>query len=134
MSAFPDTLLSARDAITRRAVSAVELTRQMLDRIAKLDPVILAFNSTYPDRAIEQAKQVDDGQATGPLAGVPIAVKDNLCTSFGTTTCSSKMLREFPSPVRRHGRQAPGSRGRGHPGQDQSRRVRHGQLNRKQRL
>ncbi len=98
MSAFPDTLLSARDAIARRAVSAVELTRQMLDRITKLDPVVLAYNSTCADRAIEQAKQVDDGQRSGPLAGVPIALKDNLCTSFGTTTCSSKMLENFHAP------------------------------------
>ncbi len=76
----------------------MELTRQALDRIEKLDPQILAFNSTYPERALQQAQDVDDGRRTGPLAGVPIALKDNLCTSYGTTTCSSKMLENFRAP------------------------------------
>ncbi|HEX3358038.1 MAG TPA: Asp-tRNA(Asn)/Glu-tRNA(Gln) amidotransferase subunit GatA [Tepidisphaeraceae bacterium] len=98
MSLSHDTLLAARDAIKSRAVSAVELTRQALERIEKLDPQILAFNSTFPDRAMEQAKAVDEGKRTGPLAGVPIALKDNLCTSYGTTTCSSKMLENFHAP------------------------------------
>src|SRR3954463_595821 len=93
-----DTLTTARDAIKRREVSASELTRQILDRIAKLDPSILAYNSVFADRAIEQAKQVDDGQRSGPLAGVPIALKDNLCISHGVTTCSSKMLANFRAP------------------------------------
>jgi aspartyl-tRNA(Asn)/glutamyl-tRNA(Gln) amidotransferase subunit A len=44
------------------------------------------------------AKLVDEGKRTGPLAGVPIALKDNLCTTFGVTTCSSKMLANFRSP------------------------------------
>src|SRR4051812_1378589 len=98
MSLTHDTLLSARDAIKSRAVSAVELTRQAIERIGKIDPQVLAYNSTYPDRALDQAKQVDDGQRSGPLAGVPIALKDNLCTSFGTTTCSSRILEDFRAP------------------------------------
>ena len=93
-----DTLISARDAIAKRQVSAVELTRQALERIAKVDTQIQAFNSTLADRAMEQAKAVDEGKRTGPLAGVPIALKDNLCTSYGTTTCSSKMLEHFHAP------------------------------------
>jgi aspartyl-tRNA(Asn)/glutamyl-tRNA(Gln) amidotransferase subunit A len=97
MLAF-DTLLAARDAIRSKKISSVELTRQALERIAKLDSKILAFNSTYPDRALAIAKEVDEGKRTGPLAGVPIALKDNLCTSYGTTTCSSKMLQNFKAP------------------------------------
>jgi aspartyl-tRNA(Asn)/glutamyl-tRNA(Gln) amidotransferase subunit A len=93
-----DTLLAARNAIREKKISAVELVRQSLDQIQKLDPKIQAFNSLYPDRALDRAKKVDEGKITGPLAGVPIALKDNLCTSYGTTTCSSKMLEHFQAP------------------------------------
>jgi len=97
MLAF-DTLIAARDAVRAGKISSVELTRQALDRIEKLDPSILAFNQTYPERALSQAKEVDEGKRRGPLAGVPIALKDNLCTSYGLTTCSSKMLENFKAP------------------------------------
>src|SRR5688572_13950379 len=97
-TAVPDTALAARDAVLAKRVSAVELTRDALARIERLDPSLGAFTSTHADRALEQAKLVDDGKRTGPLAGVTVAVKDNLCTSFGTTTCSSKMLANFRSP------------------------------------
>jgi len=97
MLAF-DTLLAARDAVAAREISATELTRQALARIEQVDKSILAFNSTYATRALERARDVDEGRVAGPLAGVPIAIKDNLCTTFGTTTCSSKILKDFRSP------------------------------------
>src|SRR5260221_7998422 len=93
-----DTLIAARDAIRAKKISSTELTRQILARIDALDPKILAFNSTYGERALQHAKAVDEGKRAGPLAGVPIAIKDNLCTTFGTTTCSSKILANFRSP------------------------------------
>ncbi len=93
-----DTLLAARDAVRAKKISSLELTRQALDRIGRIEPRILAFNSVFPDRALEQARAVDDGKRTGPLAGVPLALKDNLCTSHGTTTCSSRILAEFRAP------------------------------------
>ncbi|HEX4124990.1 MAG TPA: Asp-tRNA(Asn)/Glu-tRNA(Gln) amidotransferase subunit GatA [Tepidisphaeraceae bacterium] len=93
-----DTVLGAREALAARKISAVELLRQTLDRIEKLDPSVLAFNSTWPEYATERARDVDAGRISGPLAGVPIALKDNLCTTIGTTTCSSKMLENFRSP------------------------------------
>ena len=97
MLAF-DTVVAARDAIRAKKVSAVELARQSLDRIAKVDPKVRAFNSVYPEVALQMAREVDEGKRSGALAGVPIALKDNLCTTFGTTTCSSKMLANFRAP------------------------------------
>ncbi|MGA2442158.1 MAG: Asp-tRNA(Asn)/Glu-tRNA(Gln) amidotransferase subunit GatA, partial [Tepidisphaeraceae bacterium] len=97
MLAF-DTLLAAREAIRTKKISSTELTRQALSRIDRLEPQIMAFNSIYPERALQQAKDADDGKRRGPLAGVPMALKDNLCTSYGTTTCSSRMLANFKAP------------------------------------
>jgi len=91
-------LISARDAIRDKRISSVELTREILDVIAQREPQIAAFNSVWADQALEQALAVDQGRRSGALAGVPIALKDNLCTSFGLTTCSSRMLENFRSP------------------------------------
>ncbi len=97
MTSF-ETLIDARDALVQKRITSTDLVRQSLDRIQKLDPALHAFNSVYADRALDRAKQADQGQLTGPLAGIPIAIKDNLCTTFGTTTCSSKILANFRSP------------------------------------
>src|SRR5215212_7094077 len=100
MSSLPfDTLLAARDAVRAKKISSAELVRASLDRIAEFDPTLLAFNSIWADRALEQARHFDQGdRAAGILGGVPVAIKDNLCTSHGLTTCSSRMLENFRSP------------------------------------
>lgn len=94
----PDTLISARDAIRSGQIRSVDLTRRFLDRIHQLDPTIKAFTQVWTDHALEQARQCDNNQRPGELSGVPIAIKDNICTSAGLTTCSSKMLANFRAP------------------------------------
>ncbi|HEX8342874.1 MAG TPA: Asp-tRNA(Asn)/Glu-tRNA(Gln) amidotransferase subunit GatA [Tepidisphaeraceae bacterium] len=93
-----DSLLAARDAVASKQISATELTRGALDAIAARDGELHAYLETFEERALATAKRVDAGEITGPLAGVPVAVKDNLCTSFGKTTCASKMLADFRAP------------------------------------
>jgi aspartyl-tRNA(Asn)/glutamyl-tRNA(Gln) amidotransferase subunit A len=84
------------------ARSAVETVRAALDRIGALDPPLNAFRETYPDEALAAAAGIDGrvaaGEDPGPLAGVPIAIKDNIVTDFGTTACGSRMLEGYRSP------------------------------------
>ena len=91
-----------RDRIAAGRISSVDATKAVFERIDKLEPVIGAYISTYHDRALETAADVDrriaDGQPVGKLAGVPVAVKDNMCTTFGATTCASKILENFHAP------------------------------------
>ncbi len=92
------TLIELRDAIAEKKVSAVEITRTYLDRIEKHNGALNVYHEVYADRALDRAGQVDLGEVTGALAGVPIAIKDLLCTDYGHTTCSSKMLANFQAP------------------------------------
>jgi aspartyl-tRNA(Asn)/glutamyl-tRNA(Gln) amidotransferase subunit A len=91
-------LTELRRALTDRSIGSVELTRAYLDRIEQYDQPIGAYLQVFADRALERAEAVDRGELTGPLAGVPISLKDNLCTTFGRTTCASRMLEKFQSP------------------------------------
>lgn len=78
----------------------MEVCEQALARVAAQDPALHAFNTVIADRAREQAASVDrhPGRATLPLAGVPVALKDNLCTRGVRTTASSKVLEHFVPP------------------------------------
>lgn len=91
-------LTEQRDAIARGDVSAKELTQAYLDRIAQHDPALCSYHEVFAQRALQTAEAVDAGDITGPLAGVTLGVKDLFCTSYGTTTCSSKMLAGYRSP------------------------------------
>ena len=82
--------------------TSVEITQAYLDRIAEHDERIGAFLRVNDDAALEQAAAIDarrkKGDSLGPLAGVPVAVKDLLCTRGEPTTCASKILSEFRPP------------------------------------
>ncbi len=94
--------IELRAAIAAGEVSAVEAAGAYLSAIEATEPKLASFNEVLAERAIEQAKAIDQkrsaGADIGPLGGVPLAIKDNLCTTFGRTTCSSKILANFRAP------------------------------------
>ncbi|HJC60632.1 MAG TPA: Asp-tRNA(Asn)/Glu-tRNA(Gln) amidotransferase subunit GatA [Candidatus Dietzia intestinigallinarum] len=88
--------------IASREVSSEEVTRAYLDRISEVDGEINAFLHVGADAALEAARAVDTrlaaGEKLGPLAGVPVALKDVFTTTDAPTTCASKMLEGYMSP------------------------------------
>ncbi len=94
--------LSAREInglVISGETSAVEVAEVFLKRIDSLDDEINSFINVTPELALKSAKEIDrkvsEGDVLGPLAGVPIAVKDVLCTRGYPTTCGSRMLMEY---------------------------------------
>lgn len=82
--------------------SAVEIAQEALDTIQALEPKVHSFLHVTADRALEQAQQVDAkiaaGEEIGLLSGIPIGIKDNLCTQGIPTTCASRILENFVPP------------------------------------
>ena len=88
----------ASDLLANGDVSSVELTRAVLDRIDAVDEATHAFVTVTRDLALEQAARADARIAAGdgrPLTGVPMQLKDNMCTRGVATTCSSRMLESY---------------------------------------
>jgi aspartyl-tRNA(Asn)/glutamyl-tRNA(Gln) amidotransferase subunit A len=85
--------------IAARRVTALEVTDAVLERVDRLDPLLAAFVTVVPDEAREQARQVDarlaDGEDVGPLAGVPVSVKDLIFTAGIRTASGSHAYRGF---------------------------------------
>ncbi len=95
------TACQIRDAVAAGTVSAVEVCRAFLDRIAAVDPHLHAFVTVDADRAVARAAQCDRWRAERadrPLLGVPIAIKDNICTRGLRTTAASRILAGFVPP------------------------------------
>jgi len=90
------------ERLTSGEISAVEVTEAYFERIESVEEKVAAYLELTQDVAMEQARQVDDwragGEQPGPLAGVPVAIKDVLCTRGIRTTCGSKMLKGFRPP------------------------------------
>ena len=96
------TALELGKAIKEGKVTSVEATKAVLDAIAKTDEKINAYITVCGEEVLEKAKEIDakikSGELTGPLAGVPFAIKDNMCTKGVKTSCASKILGDF-APV-----------------------------------
>jgi aspartyl-tRNA(Asn)/glutamyl-tRNA(Gln) amidotransferase subunit A len=99
---IPEDALAIRDAVASGRLRAADVAEESLRRIAAADPKVRAFLTVTPDVAREQARVVDAkvarGEPPGALAGVPVALKDNLCTVDARTTCASGMLERFVPP------------------------------------
>ncbi|MFZ9578937.1 MAG: Asp-tRNA(Asn)/Glu-tRNA(Gln) amidotransferase subunit GatA [Ilumatobacteraceae bacterium] len=102
MAAIPTTAFDIAAAVRAGSVKAIEVLEAHLARISERESSIHAFNLVTADAAREAAQRVDDMVATGrdpgALAGVPIALKDNMCTRGVPTTCSSRILEGWKPP------------------------------------
>ncbi len=96
----------ALDKLRRKEVSARELTEAVLARIDAIEPRVKAYLQLLPEAALAKADEVDKklaaGEPVGKLAGVPVAVKDNMCMVGTRTTCASKILANFEPPYNAH--------------------------------
>jgi len=96
------TTIQAIEKLQNRELSSMELTQSVLDRISRVEPKIQAFLTITGDQALKQAQEADKILALNenppPLTGIPIAIKDNICTKGIRTTCASKILEKFIPP------------------------------------
>lgn len=91
-----------RDAYRSGEATVTAVVQSYLDRIAAVDSKVGAYLDVWRDTVLEDAARLDEsfkkGEELGPLAGVPVALKDLLCTRRGTTTCGSRILQGYRSP------------------------------------
>ena len=93
------TAVELSKAIKEKKITVLEATKASLERIKECEKDINAFVTVDEEGALKEAeriqKLIDDGTLNGPLAGVPVAIKDNMCTEGMLTTCSSRILYNF---------------------------------------
>lgn len=96
------TILELQKGYREGSFSVRQAVESFLERIKKLDQRIGAFITVCYNEALDQAEQLDQrlsrGENIGPLGGIPVAVKDNICTKNIRTTCASRMLENFVAP------------------------------------
>jgi len=90
------------DKLKAKEISSTEITKSVIKRIENVEKKVESYITTTYDLALETAKKVDEkiakGEEIAPLEGIPMAIKDNICTEGIKTTCASKMLENFVPP------------------------------------
>ena len=91
-------LSEIQSLVAKKELKAEEVIRAYLERIEKQEPAVAAFISVEGEKALERAKAVDRKREKGSLAGVPVAVKDNILIQGLRATCGSRILENFIAP------------------------------------